>query len=467
MSGKKTTDKNDLTGFERPGIETLINQILQKNEFDETLFYESAAEFSNQSKIYQDIKLTEIAKKFKLSKKTLSSYIKDATPPDETAERGTAIIDQVEHFINKNWNVRKNVISNIYEMQPKGSETWETANENIIWRKLQKSGFSFSTRDIKALFMSDFSKQYNPFENYFYSLPEHDGIDYIKQLADLITLSDDSLYERQRFEKHLKKMFVRCIACSLGMGFNKQVFIIRSDAHHIGKTSLIRWFCPPALDKYIIENVSADKDLLRSTAENFIFNIDEMADLSKYEINMFKTVISKDKVKVRIQYDTKFSTLPRRVNFFGTTNEIEFLRDVTGSVRFIIFDVKKIDFNYSKLDINKIWSQAYNLLINGFEYNLNRYEIDQNEEINKRYYVNNPEIDLLRLYFKPAERSDGNAEHLTTTEIMQFLTVQTGGSIKLNHITLGKALKYCGFVQIQKYDEKNRYQVKGYFVKKI
>ena len=122
---------------------------------------------------------------------------------------------------------------------------------------------------------------------------------------------------------------------------------------------------PQSLEKYYTEDIGVDKDGLIALCKNFIINIDELSVMSKTDVNILKAFISKNTVNARLPYDRKSSLMYRTSSFCGSTNRSDFLTDETGSVRWIIFEVLEIDFNYSKeININQVWAQAY---YNAFE----------------------------------------------------------------------------------------------------
>ncbi len=67
-------------------------------------------------------------------------------------------------------------------------------------------------------------------------------------------------------------------------------------------------------------------------------------------------------------YGRKQERIVRIANFIGSTNNISLLKE-SSNVRWLIFDIQSIDFSYNKIDINKIWSQAYYLAYEDKEFN--------------------------------------------------------------------------------------------------
>jgi predicted P-loop ATPase len=330
-------------------------------------------------------------------------------------------------------------------------------NENNIFIKMQISGLNLSLNNLVALLKSDLIQSYNPFTVYFESLPVWDTkTDYISFLASFIKTTD-----RQRFDKHFKKWLVRVVACALVNGiFNKQAFILVHDKQNSGKSTFCRFLCPPALQNYIAENLSIDKDSRILLCRNILINLDELSTLSKVEINSLKSLFSKDKINERLPYDRRNSILPRRCSFIGSTNQVEFLNDETGSVRWLCFVIDEIDWSYSqKVNIDMVYAQAYHLFKSGFEYNLTQEEVKENDEYNKQFQIITSEKELINKFYRPGTK-EKHELFWTATDILLNLAHLTENKVKLSPVILGKALKMNGFERIKHATE----QVYGYYI---
>jgi predicted P-loop ATPase len=192
--------------------------------------------------------------------------------------------------------------------------------------------------------------------------------------------------------------------------------------------------------------------------------MDELATLSKTEINSLKSIFSKINVKVRHPYGRKAITTPRRASFYGSTNNLEFLTDSTGSVRWLCFELTdKINWDYKNdFNIDDIWRQAYSLYLNGFDFELTPTEIKENEERNREFYVRTTEHELIDKYFSPGN-SDNYTLFFTATDIQDYLS-EAHPKLKFSSINIGKALKVLGFERVSKRTEHKTYPVKGYFL---
>ncbi len=368
----------------------------------------------------------------------------------------------VEKYINEHYDLRFNEVSGDIEYKQKNENKYRQLNENNLYRELRINNISFSQSDLMAILRSDFVPTYNPFQNYFENLPAWDEkTDHIQKLCDYITVTDP-----KRLNTHFKKMLVRCVACALGYAFNKHLFLLMGRQHD-GKTTFIRWLCPPKLESYYSENFSTDKDGLFRMSDNFIINLDELATLEKFEINKLKNMLSTHTVKGRRPYDRKDTKNIRRANFFGSTNKEEFLNDETGSVRWLCFIVSKIDFNYKNdNDIDAIWAQAYSLLKNNYKYELTAEEIVENEKANSVHQIRTMEMELIQKYFQPAKKGEDKAEALTATDVVRKLE-EMGIKARLTIQKVGSALNMLGFKRGTERIEGIKHPKKVYYVKTI
>lgn len=427
-----------------------------------------------------------LAKEFKIKKGDFTVAIKVAQAERKAAEttetEGSPQISRVEKFIRTKYQVYFNLIANKFMYREKEDKEFRELIIDNIYRDLQKSHIRYSISDLKSLFKSDFIEKKNVFVDYFENLPAWDGVDHIEKLSGYVHVQEISRTsnEQARFNTMFKKMFVRSVACSLEADFNKQCFTFVHEQQNSGKSTFMRWLCPPALEDYYTENIGTSKDDLIALTENFIVNIDELSTLSKYDINALKSVMSKHKVKVRLPYGDRPEILQRRCNFVASTNRLEFLNDETGSVRWVCFLLDRINWDYTKdLDINKIWSQAYHLFSEtNFDYQLTPREIDENEHANKTFLIRSPEMELIQKYIEPATKEDyekavenigrdqDEVKFMSATDVLTMLNTRSGSHIKLSSVNVGKSLKILGFVQISEYKPELGMSIKGYFVRK-
>ena len=471
---KKDNNEQDRTMYEAQVEQTKIKSQFIKGNRNNFVF--QLACNCNRAGIKKELTLTFISEDYDLSNAEIKSAINSAYE-NNTSEFGkndestgnnntdskkstTNKFIITEQYLKERYIIRYNVVSNKFEYKEKDAEYYKELNENNLFIRLQKDNINISLNHLIALLKSDFVIEFNPFRSYFEKLPEWNGdTDYIKELTEFLHTPD-----KKRLEKHFRKWVVRTVKTAIDDAYhNKQALVFVSNKQNSGKSTFCRFLCPKELSDYIVENIGTDKDSLIAITENFLINLDELSTAEKNEINAFKSMFSKDKVKARLTYDKRASVHIRRSSFVGSTDRWEFLTDENGSVRWLCFDITYIDWEYSrKFSIDLLYSQAYHLLTKTkFKYELSSEEIAENERINKRYQVSSPERDLIQQYLLPATEEDG--QFMTATDVLEMINNHT--TINLSPERIGKELKFLGFNRTYQYQNgNNRY---GYFVQEI
>ena len=366
------------------------------------------------------------------------------------------IYDRAMKYLDEKYNIRFNTIALELEIQLKENMgNWFVLNINSLLIELAQSGIDINMNKLEILVRSHLIQQYNPIREYFENLETWDGENYIKNLCQYLKTNDD-----EAFYYHFEKWLTRAVLCSLTKGYvNKQSLVLASHQNS-GKSSFLRFLIPPKLENYYTENISIDKDGIISICKNLICNLDELAVLSKSDVNTLKSFISKSSANIRLPYARKAEFLERICSFVGSTNRTDFLTDETGSIRWLIFEVYSFDFNYSKeVDMDKVWSQAY---YNAFErknYNpeLTAEDLIENEKRNEKFKQVSLEQEILITHF---EKSENKNDFLTATEIMLAMSNALG--VRMNSVKIGKALTALNFERI-KHSKK---QVYGYLIKR-
>lgn len=375
---------------------------------------------------------------------------------------------EVEEWIKANYIVRRNDMTLAIEVIKKNDVEGKIFSKETLFVEMERAGIQYPINKFNMLLQSDYFESYNPIQDYFDNLPEWDGqTDYINQLAKCITLTNETEH-REWFEKMFKKMFVRTIACVLGVSFNKQVFVIADANQNIGKTSLIRYIVPQSLyEKYYTETLpTIEKDAERVLASKFIINMDDFDNLEYKELKNFKSMASRENISIRIQHQQNDTFLKRRASFLGTTNKFDFLIDETGNKRWIIFSLLKINFlEYKKISVDNLWAQAFQLFKNGEKYELTTEEHIYNEQINKDYMKLWEEVYLMMKYFDTGKKNDNVSKFLTVSDIGDILVEKSKG-YKKNNTMIGKALRLLKYERCQnRRKEENSFYVYGFWIR--
>jgi predicted P-loop ATPase len=365
------------------------------------------------------------------------------------------VFDKIINYIKKKYELRFNEIALEFEIKTDNGD-WTELNLNSLYIELTQAGINIAFNKLEILMRSHLIKVFNPFENYFQNLEKWNGENHIQRLTRYVKTTDTD-----SFQIHFEKWLTRSVLCALKRGYiNKQCIVLFNTKQNSGKTSFLRFLIPPSLEKYYTEDIGVDKDGLIALCKNFLINIDELSVMSKTDVNILKAFISKNTVNTRLPYDRKSSLMHRTSSFCGSTNRSDFLTDETGSVRWQIFEVLEIDFNYYKeIKMDKVWAQAY---YNAFErknYNpeLTVEDLIENEKRNEKFKQVSLEQEIIISHF---EKSENQNDFLTATDIM--LAMNNALGVRMNNIKIGKALTALNFERI-KHPKK---QVYGYLIKK-
>lgn len=467
---KRSTSKDetitDLNGF----LTNLLKKIgAEINETNQKSIVANSAEKAcllfNESEIEIIKEEINSIHNFKIS--FLDNVFKTART--KTKESCASLPDIVftEKWLNENYDIRFNTIANQIEYKNKYDDenSYEEFNEYVVIRNAKHNFVNLNRSSLISIVMSDFTKKHNPIRQYFKD-SVWDKHDHIGDLAKYIYVND---YDRERFDRHFRMMFIRTIAGALGESYNKRcmVFVGGQDA---GKTYFCNWLCPPALKYFKTDEIDFNsKDGMIALGSNFWIILDELAQLSKSGINIVKSVLSKNNIKVRLPYAHRESMLKRSCSFIANTNDNSFLEDPSGSVRWICFKLKGRGLNrdYSKnIDIDQVWAQAYQALLEEERYDMNQDELKENNEANIQFTQMNIEQEIILEFIRAADENDPDCEFLSASEIIEYITEQKQ-NLKLNAIAIGKALKKLNFPQEQVYDSDRKFSTKGYNIRKI
>lgn len=404
--------------------------------------------------------LLEICKQFDANQERVEFVIERVFSEyaDEFGYKSFPKVQKVQLWLQKRWVFKFNKITCQGEMAEIGTDQFENVNADEIYRQLCMARFSFNLTDIKSLLKSEFLRPYDEILDYFKALPYDPSEDYIEKLASHIQVKDQQFWLKQ-----FKKALVRSIACGLGFKENRIVMVLYGKKEETGKSTFIRFLSPWQKGKYYTESPiigGNGKDTEIRFSENFIYNMEELAGLSRVDVNKLKADISKAEIKERRSYAAYETSARRRCNFWASTNQKEFLHD-DGNTRWLIFEVVNIDWTYKQsIDINKVWAEAWHLFNAGFDAELDKEDRVTRDAVNDNYRYRRPEEELIARYFKPADHGQG--QFYSATEISIILN-RLSPSLRINPNNIGKSMS--AIYHLESYQEKiNGKNTRGYWL---
>ena len=248
-----------------------------------------------------------------------------------------------------------------------GRMPWDQREEKRRWKDVDDAGFyryvevfyGLTGRDKldNALMIVSAQNRINDVKRYLQGL-KWDGTKRLDTLLSEYLGAEDTAYTRAVMRKSLCAAVGRAVAG----GIKYDYMPIFTGPQGIGKSTFLRilgkeWFS----DSLTTFEGKEAAELIQGT---WINEIGELSAFTKQETQVIKQFLSKTDDIYRAAYGRRTDKYPRRCVFFGTSNDGEFLKDVTGNRRFWPVDVgvhpaKKSVWNQLPSEVDQIWAEAY------------------------------------------------------------------------------------------------------------
>lgn len=338
---------------------------------------------------------------------------------------------------------RFNVVTNFYEYAKKKKVLkWKKYDDRvrnkIMFNLIEE--FKDCPSDRLNLFIEQekFSPDYNPFEEFFDTLPKWDKkTDYIGKFAKTVKTDDPD-----DFRKTFERFLVGTLDCLLRTDSVNDVCLVFQSKQGLGKSRWMRSLLPKQFQReYLYEgNIDTkNKDHNIYLSQYWFIHLDELETLRSNEIGSIKSYITRQRITERKAYGRYSTVFVRRASFLGSVNEDKFLSDITGNRRWLVFPVKGIEYQHG-LDPDLLWGQAYHLWKKGYRHWFNTEEVKELNEKNERFRTVSLEEELILRYFVFNEKK-GKGELLSTSEVVQKLIANVPElNSKLSSIRTGKSL---------------------------
>ena len=378
-----------------------------------------------------------------------------------------------------------------YSLEFRGKETWRNLTDKdintMVCNCVEETQVNISVSEMFTALKSDLVPAVHPLRAWLDGLPPYtpDQPDWIDWLASQVRVADNAGSGVQEFRgsgvtsehlnskasEHLnskasepltsgssadrlwrgcfKKWFVAMVASWMKDEVVNHTVLVFVGRQGIFKTTWMDHLIPPALRSYssklpLSGQISKD-DRLR-LCENAMLNIDELDAICGREMNIVKSLLTSTDVNERAAYGRLKERRVRLASFCASTNNREFLTDVTGNRRWLPFEVESIQNPFHiTLPYERIYAQAKALVEEGkFIYWFDLEDIEQLEQHNEEFRAQDSEEQLLPILFDvPAE---GKGEFMTTAEISDKLVTYGGIKKPMSTRQLGVLLKKKGFI---------------------
>lgn len=157
---------------------------------------------------------------------------------------------EIEQFLATQAEFRKNVITGKEEMRhPEAKEFVELTDRlvNSLWSRMTKEGHTVRLCDVRSVLESEFVPEFNPFTEYFRSLPPWDGVtDHIGRLAATVHVEGDA----KLFDDCFRKWLVAVVVSLMVKEVTNHQILVLVGRQGCYKTTWLARLLPPELQRY-------------------------------------------------------------------------------------------------------------------------------------------------------------------------------------------------------------------------
>ena len=365
---------------------------------------------------------------------------------------------EIEAYLSSRYEFRYNTVLGRTEYRRMNSSDFTKVGRyeiNTLRRELDNDvGIITSSDNLYSIIESSFSPRINPIQEYFKGLPLVDvsssspfSLKAIPDLASCVVVRNS-----EKWLPYLTKWLVAVVANAMDdRECRNHTCLVMTGEQGKFKTTFLDLLCPSKLHGYSYTGkiYPQEKDTLTYIGQNLIVNIDDqLKALNKRDENELKNLITCPMVKYRMPYDKYVEEHPHLASFVASVNGNDFLTDLTGSRRFLPFEVLSIDIERAKaISMDNVYAEAKALLKSDFRYWFDDEEVTELYRESEDFQVQTAEMELLlRCFEKPTE--DESYSLMTTTEILTYLGIYTHQPLVAKR--MGEALKKAEYIKVSK-----------------
>jgi len=246
-------------------------------------------------------------------------------------------------------------------LNKKEGDQWKDSDDSALRHYIEKVYRITSPMKINdGLLIVEEKNKFHPIRDYFNSLV-WDGVKRVDNLFIDYLGASDTNYNRMVTRKAL----VAGVARIFNPGVKFDYMLVLVGKQGVGKSHILsllgqNWYS----DSF---NTVQGKEAYEQLQDAWIIEMAELTAAKKAETEAVKHFISKREDIYRVAYGKRVTKFPRQCIFFGTTNEMDFLKDKTGNRRFWPVMVEKNRIKKDlwrddiKAEIHQIWAEAFHL----------------------------------------------------------------------------------------------------------
>ena len=408
------------------------------------------------------------------------SNLPEETPKSDKTKAAFTKFIACRNYLTERYEFRKNLISTELEYRMRiakqkledhagwrffGDYEWSMVQNDL----LINAGLDIADNKLKSIVEGGLATEYDPFREYLRKLPiwtKDVDVDHIKEFLKQIELVDEGY--RGYLEECFKKWFVAYVTALTEDRVVNHTCIVLVGDQGVYKSTFFNNLLPAhlSLDYYYNGPFNpAVKDHQLFLGTKMIINLEELATLNRTDVEALKGTITQDRVVLRKAFGRADIKLWRRASFVASINQDEFLTDMSGSRRFLVFKVKGINLNNFNVDL--LYSQALGLRAKDFQYWFDRANIEEVNEYNENFRMKSLAEDTILNNYRMPTQEDYDAKmvrFMTTSDIIWDMAAKHN-KLNVNDSSMknwGAALKKLGFIVASK--RINGEPRKGYLV---
>ena len=368
-----------------------------------------------------------------------------------------SLLIRIEEFIDENYHVRYNMLSQLHEVAPRDTEQWTPVNGalcNRILMDLNRAGIILAKPYLVKTVIEGgtLAEEYHPVRSYLTTLPEWDGVERIEALFRRVT--DD-----EQLLRWLRKWFIAMVAQALnrmGAYGNSVCPILISSVQGWGKSQFAKLLVPPQLRGAFTDtfNLQQEDGCLRRMTAYMLVNVDEIDRFGDRRMATFKNMVQLATVSMKRAYHTQMEEKERMASFIATSNRRHLLNDESGSRRFICVELTHAIDVTTPLDHAQLYAEALAAIESGERCWFTEEETRKLEAHNSSFATIQGVWALMKRCLTLRDIPEGNEERQTqlysANEVYDYLHQQSPSAMSgIERSTFGYFLTEFGAQQVR------------------
>ena len=290
---------------------------------------------------------------------------------------------------------------------------WSDVDTDCL-RMFLEEGYNLNSKDkIETGLNNAFAaNRKHPVREYLNGLPEWDGVERLESLIIDYLGAEDTPYVRAVTKTHL----VAAVARVMRPGVKYDTMITLSGPQGAYKSSFIRLLCGTQWFDDSLKDFKG-KEPFEILQGHWMIEIGELSAYKKADKEEFKAFISKVSDTYRPAYGRRTVQQKRQCVFWGTTNDAQFLRDVTGDRRtwpIAVDEILRVKDVWTDLEEERdqIWAEAVKAYKDGWSLVLSPEMEKAAEEARKNFREEDPRHDAIVAFLDEEIPKDWNTYDL-------------------------------------------------------